>query len=150
MLLSCKSETPKYGMEFNEEREKIGLPALNEEWICVKKNSIMYDEAGNKRFTSTWINPTREKNKPYHWLKSVSYNIYGILTETNSYKGLNIYATIDGTSREALWVNYYFVDNQWRYVLAGQEITEDGYSLDSRFVMTKEETDSILKFWNIE
>jgi hypothetical protein len=149
---------PKYGIEFNEERKRVGLPILDSNWRHL--SGKMVDETGRRVFYTTWVNPARrETNKSYHFARSIRYNNDTIFSESNQYTGSRRFATLDGTSTETLFITYFFVDSRWRYSFLGEKIPDlenysssDGriYSSSKIFVLTKEEADSVLKHWNID
>jgi hypothetical protein len=143
ILLSCvfHHTPPKYGVEFNEEREKIGLPLLNENWEYVEIIGAL---------GSSWINPARDKSKPSYFSKSVSYNNDTILWESDHYVGLKEYNTIDGKFQEELYVIYHFTKSDsdgvgWKYVLSTAGESDSMHNID----ITKEIADSILISWGL-
>ncbi|MCL2219246.1 MAG: hypothetical protein FWC23_05105 [Chitinispirillia bacterium] len=166
-------ETPKYGVEFNEEREKIGLHILDSNWRYSRSYGEMYDESGRRVFAGNWINIARTHDKPHYAVKSFEYtndtirNTDVIISETDLYIGSREYTTIDGTFKEELYITYFFSESRWRYSLCGEDVPDlektayliDGkritnpkkaYSSFKSFILTKEEADSVLKDWNID
>jgi len=151
LLGSCfnvvnKQPLPKYGMEFNEERKKIGLPVLQGNW-----NYIWAD--GYKEFGNVWVNPICDTDIsiPYYFKKSTGYNNDTIISESDCYVGTRKFETIDGTFEEMLYITYYFADKQWKYVFRGEYKSDEfKYSHLSNFDLTKSQADSILKSWNID
>jgi hypothetical protein len=131
-------------MEFNEEREKIGLPPVQRHWEYSKSY-------GFESWGSTWRNPTKEREKPYYWKKTVAYDNDTIILEYDVYREARRFNTIDGTSEEMLNITYYFADKQWKYVFNKEILLDHGrYSYDPMLEITKAEADSILKLWNID
>ena len=163
LLLSCKLETskhrieleiPKYGIEFNVEREKIGLPILDSNWRDLDRGKTYDDKTSSIVSYGRWTNPVAARpnyNKPFYISKSITYNSDTIIIrESDKYLGSRRYTTIDGTSTEMLTITYFFADSLWRYDLRGERILDQGYSLTDVFALTKEEADSVLKHWNID
>jgi hypothetical protein len=147
-LLLYIFETSKYGMAFNEEREKIGLPLVKRNWRYSKIN-------GFETLGCCWIIPTKEKDKPYYFNKELIYNRDSLIREVDRYLGTRKFETLDGSIQEALFITYYFADKQWKYVFRGedkscQQYSSRGYSCRHNYDLTKAEADSILKLWNID
>jgi hypothetical protein len=152
-LQGCKYEQPKYGTEFNFEREKIGLPILQENWEYVKIHGV------KNGYVNSWINPIMAEENPYYFDKTISFSKDTIIRETDKYIGRQKIETIDGTFKEVLYVTYNFVKNEnndvgWNYVLrTGERYTatntgKEHYSLQN-INITKESADSILTSWGL-
>ena len=144
----CASLTPKYGKEFNEERMKIGIPIIPDNW---ELNSVLQDSA-------RWVNPERiEKHNeriPVHHSKGLNYRTGILLSETDIYYGKEDYKTIDGTFRENLSISYFYQVDDYSYVkrtgwwiILNNQQTEDA-SMDTE--ITIEEAEKILEEWGIE
>lgn len=145
VLLGCEHTPPKYGIEFNNIREEIGLPVLLENWEHIK----VFGETG-----SSWINPNYDKEKPYYFRKNVAFNKDAILWESNCYAGQQKFNTVDGTFEELLYINYYFVKNEhnnigWEYLLFTATKSDSGSYHMENINITKEVADSILVSWGL-
>ena len=154
LIQSCMySSDSKYGVDFNIEREKIGLPILNENWEHYKIHGAMAEG---------WINTTKTKNIPHHLRKTVTYNKDSIiLREENLYIGHKEFVTIDGIVRECLYISYLFIEGEepdkcWSCTLWTAKMATDGmisnfqgsyYPTDIH--ITKTTADSILISWGL-
>lgn len=147
IISGCQPKNPRYGVEFNNVREKVGLPPLKNNWEYVRT-------IGAKG--CTWINPKRKLKPPYHLSKTILYNKDTILTESDKYAGVKEYQTIDGKFREMLYITYHFVNNQdgskgWEYTVRKPEETDGGERYyNKRFTISKEKAYSLLDEWNIK
>ena len=146
-LSVCKRPEPKYGKEYNEERKKVGLPIIPDNW---ELSSVLTGE-------SVWANPERvekkNKNIPVHWRKRLNYRTGTLISETDTYYGKEDFPDQDGTSREHLYITYnYQVDDydykkraDWSASLYNRETVASG-----DFDISLEEAEKILKDWGIE
>jgi hypothetical protein len=88
------------GIEFNIEREKIGLPKLDKTWIL--------EEPFDEQFTTTYwkqLNPRKG-----HFKKIIEYGIFGAQYETDYYKNLKLTGTF-------AWSRYDFEKSKFEYFL---------------------------------
>jgi hypothetical protein len=101
LFAGCKPAEPRWGKEFNNERKKLGIPIIPDNW---------WPNPGDN-FT-TWENPeTGEKYKahiPVHSFKSVHYEGDVLLWESDMYEGASDYMTVDGPRREGLVIDYVY------------------------------------------
>jgi hypothetical protein len=146
ILQSCEYAPPKYGLKFNETREKIGLPILSENWEHLKE----FGETGS----SSWINPNYDKEKPYYFRKTVIFNKDTIIWESDWYIGQQKFNTIDGTFNEELYITYHFIKNKyhnfgWECVLSTAIKSDNDYYHIENISITKEKADSILVSWGL-
>jgi len=144
ILQSCEYAPPRYGLEFNDVREEIGLPILPENW----EHHKTLRETGS----SKWTNPDYDNEKPCHFKKTVVFNEDTIIWESNQYLGQQKFNTIDGTIREELLITYHFIENEehnigWEYVLLTGEKADDHLYYFVINNIAKEEADSILVLW---
>jgi hypothetical protein len=151
------SPNPKYGMAFNGERERIGLPVLQENW---RYNKIIGESADE------WINPSYNEDIPYHFKKTVTFNRDTIINETDYYIGQQEFNTIDGRGKEHLYITYYFIEYEeydkkcdigWECIfVTATEATSSNLVPERRAYawtiidITKEEADSILVSWGLK
>jgi hypothetical protein len=150
------SSVPKYGDDFNMEREKIGLPIVKANWEHYKIYGAMAEG---------WINPTRIKDIPYYFKKTVLFNTDTIIEECDEYIGLKEFVTIDGKFKESLYISYRFIEDEehdkgWRYALSTGTIPtiatisnrpnlQKAYSTHTIILITKATADSILVSWGL-
>ena len=103
LFIGCDRSKPKFGMEYNEKRQAIGLPQLPAGWVS---------ESRSKDYT-IWFNPVRSKqlqeSHPIWFSKAVNYNVDGhLISEEDLYYSGKKFTTIDGQIEESLSVAYYF------------------------------------------
>lgn len=139
VAISCKPVKPRYGLEFNSERKKIGLPILAADWEYVKVVGAT---------ASCWICPIQEKDIPYHFEKTVAYNSDKLKWEQNVYFGTRKCTTPDGTLIEQLIVTYHFTKNEhgeigWEYEL--EDCNTKRYAQ-----VSKATADSVLADWGLK
>ena len=97
----------EHGIVFNQERENLGLPTLDETWYLDKDRS--------EQFTTYWWKNDVQKGL---FKKEITYSIFDIKAETNYYKNPN-YQNKIGNSSIYAWSIYdfsttsttYFMDN---------------------------------------
>lgn len=153
-LLSCKKERPNFGMGFNEERKKIGLPVLSENW---KYKKII----GGDGKTERWINP--RPKYPCQLIKTVTFDQNKkIIYEKNTYYGVNTFPSIDAgdaTMTESLFISYYFQDEKRKNDWSKEKLKKKGWNCSfysqktqssGNTEITKEQADSILVAWGIK
>ena len=110
-LSACKDPQPKYGRDFNQERKKIGLPIIPDNWELMRATTDY----------SKWGDPEhREKLKArvsFHRSKVV-IDRNGILThEQDEYYGKQDYTNFEGTvAREELLITYYYRVDEGDYM----------------------------------
>ncbi len=144
--ISCTTIEPKYGVNYNEKRVKIGLPKLNKDW---KISRIQNDY-------EIWVNPNfnNKVNSGIYWKKSIDYSGSDLLFECGEYAGSSNYNTIDGTFRESLIIYYYYRESHfnghhfkgWECILYNQASIDKG-KLGEK--VSLEKADSILISWGI-
>lgn len=145
---ACYRHEPKYGKDYNEQRKKIGLSLIPDDWELYKVTKT----------SSVWVNPKREINIdrkiPVHWSKDVSYDAHGLIAEYDVYYGSEDYITIDGTFRERLAITYrYRLDDSmdykahlgWNCRISNQETGKQGGER-----ISLEEAEKILEGWGIK
>lgn len=88
-----------HGVEFNNEREKLGIPKIGENWKNKKHQS--------DQFTTYWYNVA---SKNGHIEKFIEYDILDITTETDYYKNANREETL-------AWCTYNFRNNTFEYFI---------------------------------
>lgn len=150
----CKERyPPRYGVEFNPTREKLGITLLNEDWV--------YKIPARKEMT-IWRSPKIDRSKPRHAYKKVYYRNGVLHTEVDNYENTQTFNTIDGTFKEYLDVIYYYIPKE-RITgsFKGQYVKEtvsgwhciyfhgDGENWSVRDVVTKAQADSIIASWGI-
>lgn len=147
----------KYGIEFNHEREKIGLPILDENWGYIKThNSGRYSYRMDiHTVANAWVNLTQKRDSPFHYRKFVVFRDRegSIIQERDEYVG----PLIEGDdTRTMLYVTYNFVRNRdihtsafndigWKYELN----SDRRYNWVSNISITKETADSIFVAWGL-
>lgn len=97
----------EHGIVFNQERENLGLPLLDETWYL--------DRDRSEQFTTYWRKNDVQKGL---FKKEITYSIFDIKAETNYYKNPN-YQNKIGNSSIYAWSIYdfsttsttYFMDN---------------------------------------
>ena len=136
---SCKLVKPRYGVEFNSERKKIGLPILPADWKYVKVVGAT---------ASCWIRPIEEKNRPYHFEKTVAYNNDTLEWERNDYFGTRKCQTPDGTLVEKLMVTYHFTRNEYGKI--GWECEFKDCNTTGYVQLSKATADSVLADWGLK
>jgi hypothetical protein len=149
-LGGCKYEA-KYGLEYNEQRKKIGLPLLEAGW---KLSTVLEDHTS---YTNPDDDIYREKKQAFHWSKSIYYKKGELTKEYDTYIGPGTYTTIeDGTFDEEIRISYYYkVDSVsggykkgWVCTLLDQS-TAGSINFEKRNITLKE-AEKILKRWGIE
>lgn len=88
-----------HGVEFNNEREKIGIPKIGKNWQNKKHQS--------DKFTTYWHNVESENG---HFEKIIEYGILNIESETDYYKNLNRKESI-------AWSKYNFKNKTFEYFI---------------------------------
>lgn len=105
-LNACTLVTPRYGIGYNSDRQKLGLPTIPATWTV----DARFDE-------SIWYNPEWQRKYddriPVHASKYVSYRNGTLLLETDEYYGKNDWSCEESICREQLFITYcYQADNQ--------------------------------------
>ncbi|WP_157811075.1 hypothetical protein [Cellulophaga sp. RHA19] len=88
-----------HGIEFNIEREKIGIPKLETDW---KK-----DKTESEKYTTYWRKPEPRNG---HFKKVIDYGILGAKSETDYYHNENQKGTF-------AWSKYDFGNNSFEYFI---------------------------------
>ena len=86
-----------YGLKFNNEREKLGIPKLEIDW---KKDDI---KSKNRKIY--WANPDLKNG---HYKKVIEYGVLNAKYETNYYKS-------DKNKGRLVWSKYDFDNNTIKY-----------------------------------
>ena len=150
MFSSCSNNSyKKYGLKFNNQRLRIGLPILMGDWE-VTNRGIDY----NKFDFVVWSRKYDGKNYPYFLKKTIAYNSDTIIYEENQFIGLNTYNTIDGTYHEELFITYNFIElslqnyNQKKgcVCIIKNELTCKNLHNGN---LTINQADSVLQSWNL-
>tara|TARA_R110001632_G_scaffold54410_9_gene133346 strand:+ start:4840 stop:5406 length:567 start_codon:yes stop_codon:yes gene_type:complete len=82
-----------HGVEFNIEREKLGIPTLEDQW---ELNNYQ-----TKQFTMSWLNP---EPKNGHFKKVIEYGFFNVKSENDYYQnsekeGAQVWSTYDFDSK---------------------------------------------------
>ena len=88
-----------HGIEFNNEREKLGIPKIGKNWEHKKHQS--------DQFITYWHNVA---SKNGHFEKLIEYGILDAISETDFYKNVNKEETI-------AWCTYNFRNNTFEYFI---------------------------------
>jgi len=88
-----------YGIEYNTEREKLGLPKLEKNWKV--------DEYGTEQFSTEWWKPEPRNG---HFKKIIEVGIFNPKTETDYYQNAKRKGTFS-------WSKYDFRNNEFEYFL---------------------------------
>jgi hypothetical protein len=88
-----------HGIEFNSEREKLGIPKIGDNWENPKYSS--------DQFTTIWWKP---ESTVGHFKKVIEYGIINVKSETDYYKCNNRKATF-------AWSKYDFENNTTEYFI---------------------------------
>lgn len=134
---SISKEQRLYGIKYNNERNRIGLPILPKEWTAVPT------------FTSgaiiLWVNTKKanEEKKAFHGRKWIAYNKDTIVSESDWYFGPG-----SKQNRKVLIISYNFKPEAgkskgWSYTFSTKD---DPYFLEG---ISKIQADSILKTWGV-
>ena len=94
------------GIQFNSEREKLGIPKIGENW-----NVRKYQE---EQFTTYWWKPEPRNG---HFKKIIEYGILNIKTETDYYQNEKIKGTF-------AWSKYNFEKKTNEYFLEKPNVNE--------------------------
>jgi len=147
-MLGCKTfeqPTPRFGKEFNAERERLGVPIIPDEWIVTIVSS-----QGTK-----WSNPDKEdiidSRIPFHVSKGIYYGTGELISETDSYFGMDDWVDLEGNvSRESLDItyNYQIDENDWKKHLGWSAFYRSQETMPGKEI-TLEEAIKILQEWNI-
>ena len=146
LLAACNSQDPtiqKYGLDFNANRQKLGLPALQSSWKVVK----------NDQSIIRWA-PEGNLNGPGYIHKEVSIKNDKIYSEENRFEGKSKY-TRDGTDyNEEVYIGCYFDDNaqvsEWNCIFKGTRNPINGSASDGDTRLTVKQADSIVTAWGIK
>jgi hypothetical protein len=149
----CRDTTKgKYGVLFNPQRVKIGLPVLPQNWTVFNKGK----DCDGHNYVS-WNKPFDGKSTPKPCLhhKTVRFNSDTILSEENEYLGNSSYTDIDGTFEEELFITYNFIDvkTEGYSQTKGWECAIKNQASCNKFEwskMTLQEVDSILMKWKLK
>jgi len=141
----CQQPGPKYGKEYNEERQKVGLPIIPDNW---ELDSVLQG-------SSMWVNPERiEKLNNHisvHWSKGLDYRTGTLIAESDIYYGREDYTTVDGTFREKLIITYYYqIDDYSDEKSVGWSAEILNKANKGRKELSLEEAERILEEWGIE
>ena len=138
---ACRKQQPLFGKEYNQERIKIGIPIIPDNWNAPSAGS---DDAN-------WYNPDSDnfhKAKiPFYVSKYVNYQS-GILTyEQDEYFGREDFLWDGSLFRERIFITY-----KYNFTYGNQEFNwsatysnKDGLSQDIGLSKAKE----ILKSWGL-
>jgi len=142
LLSACRPYANQCGIQYNSERQRVGLPIIPSDW---RPQAVRGSEC-------TWINPDEEekfsRHLPVHSTKYVQFQGDTIIMEIDTYYGPGDYTSINGTFRERLYITYYYQldknKSRWDVSLWNQE------SFRSSPKFTLEEADQILRKWGID
>lgn len=101
----------------------------------------------------TWYNPDREvkfeNHIPVHWSKYVSFRGDVIVSESDKYLGSRDYTLDDSTSREFIFMTYYYQKDgsgpRWEVTLWTPEMRDS-----AKLQISLEKADQILREWGID
>ena len=88
-----------HGIEFNSEREKLGIPKIGDDWETKKYWS--------DQFTTQWF---KNESTVGHFKKTIEYGILNAESETDYYKNDNRKGTF-------VWSKYDFKNNTTEYFI---------------------------------
>ena len=144
LMSSCSNSglDSKYGIAFNPERNKIGLPVLDSTWTYSRAIGVI---------GGGWINPNCKKDTPCYYKKNFLCNDdRTMLWEEDMYVGPNKYTTVDGTFEETLYITYYFKDKRWKYLWRkGVTVENSRWEFDEYIEISSKEADSLLTLWGL-
>ena len=127
---------PRYGVEFNEERKKIGLPILEHDWEIVNHGPDYV----------VWANPEREVlTRPHYRTLAMKYDQRGPIEQIDTYDSSQEYLNQTEASYESVYIaiEYRFRDTPgWRVRYNNADNAGDDYSL--------EQAEAILRAWGVE
>ena len=138
----------RYGLKFNNEREKIGLLKINPQWQpdYKWKDRILWNPIN--------IDSIKKTGKAFYGEKRLQFKNDTLIFEADEFVGPNSF--IGKGKLVRLSCNYYFVPYEmrsvgWEYSIIRQ-IGEDelGKIVCSSEYITKNEADSILNSWGLK
>lgn len=147
----CKEHyPPRYGVEFNPTRERLGVKPLNEDLIL---------DSPPEKYKTVWRNPNIDKSKPHHSYKRVLYSNGVLLADMDSYTSNKTFKLKDGVAREFVIIRFYYrpanveVGFDGGYVkklVSGWHCSYRHEGCDLMYeVITKSQADSIIASWGI-
>ena len=145
-FIACNSQDPtvrKYGLDFNQKRQALGLPALQSSWKLVK----------NVQGILRWA-PEGNLNGPGYIHKEIMIKNDQIYSEENRFEGKNKY-TRDGTDyNEEVYIGCYFDDkaqvSEWNCIFKGTRNPINGSPSEGDTRITVKQADSIVTAWGVK
>lgn len=146
LLASCSSGDPmvkKYGLDFNKQRQELGLPVLQANWKLVK----------NDQGILRWA-PDGNLNAAGFIHKQVTIKDNKLYAEENRFEGKNKYQR-DGTDyTEEVYIGCYFDDkeqiSEWNCVFKGTRNPINNSASEGDTKITVKQADSIVTSWGIK
>lgn len=149
LLHSCSNRedyhNSPYGENLNDERRKIGLCQLRENWTGEYQYEKTRLHWRAESVDSTWI-----KQNAYYGLKTIFFTDGVLAREVDVFISPQAFEVIDGTMDISLMYVYNFIDHEyfskgWRYYFQAEPLKENisGY-------ISKNQADSILHSWGLE
>jgi|TARA_B110000240_G_scaffold179513_1_gene209823 hypothetical protein len=109
----------KNGIEYNSEREKLGIPKIGENWENRKYQS--------EQFTTYWW---KTEKKDGHFKKIVQYGILNAKSETDYYRNESKKGTY-------AWSKYNFGNNTFEYFIEKPNDKNDSITYKGKYKMEK-------------
>jgi hypothetical protein len=148
---SCIEKTYKYDTRFNDVRDSIGLPKLEEDWDLYKDGTDFRNRS-YLIFINPSVNKNWDKNSPIHYSKTIEYTSDTIVYEDDIYYNGKTFKTAEGDLSISLAIKYYFIndtiDNEkggWSYTLFSNPLN---YFQGDK--LTKGQADSLLINWKLK
>lgn len=137
-LSACQKSNDFYGLAFNAQRQKIGLPVIPSNWYLIKD--------------TIWVNPEREikysQHIPVHVSKSIVQKGGKLISETDLYYGSMEYTLAGESFREFIEITYYYplegLNSKWEIILYDQSTIKS-----TKSEISLEKAEEILKRWGI-
>jgi hypothetical protein len=108
-----------HGIEFNTEREKLGIPKLEVNW---EKDKTQFG-----KYTTSWWKP---KPRNGHFKKVIEYGIFNAKYEIDYYQNKNKKGTF-------IWSKYDFKNNKFEYFIEKPNSKNDSVSYKGKFKLEK-------------
>ncbi len=123
-----------YGKDFNETRDSLGIPKIEENWITHKSN----------QYSRFWTHPGRVINtiEPHHSSKTSKFDGNNLASENDDFH----WETNDSLAFRVVY-EYYFADNKWdcRFI----KYRKGKYPPTESWGLTLNQADSVINKWGL-
>jgi hypothetical protein len=129
-----RNESIDFGKSFNSEREKIGIPKIESNWVAFDIDSIEV----------TWMNKSHmiETHNAHHFAKHTVTSHGQLISEEDSYNKI----TNDSVDNRVIY-KYHFATKMWNCKLSIHKYR--AYPPSRPIDLKLEQADSILKSWDL-